>query len=510
MKSTKVYLIFYLYIRGYLIDGQNSMEDLKQKTVKSVVWSAVERFGSQGIQLVMSLIIARLLLPEEYGLVAMLTIFIAIAQTFVDSGFGSALIQKQNRTETDYSTAFYFNFVIAVAVYLILFFGAPSIAEFYHKKGQVDNRELLTLIARIYGLSLIINSLSLVQRAKLAILLDFKKLAIASTIAVFLSGLIGVFMAYHGYGVWALVAQTLINNLVSTLLLWSLSHWHPLLVFSKESFKSLFSFGSKLLASSLLSTVYTNLYTLVIGKFYSEKALGSFFQANNLTTFTSNNISAVIIRAIYPIQCSMQDDDEQLKYYFMKYLKLSCYVIFPITVGVCALAEPLVVVVLKTQWIPAIPYIQILSIAYMWMPVMMMNSNILNVKGRSDYFLKAEVIKKIVAILILVATIPFGITIMCWGLVLYSFADMLTITIYTKKLMDLRFLNQFKALIPNMLLSSSMGLLAWGSTFLFESQMLKLLVGMTVGLVYFFAMSKLARFEEFHFLLDQVKGKLKK
>jgi len=479
------------------------MDDLNQKTVKSVMWSAVERFGSQGIQFVMSIIIARLLLPEEYGLIAMLAFFMAIAQTFVDSGFGSALIQKNDRNEIDYSTAFYFNFVVAVLVYLILFFAAPFIADFYKEEKLID-------ITRVVGISLILNSFGLVQRAKLSIALDFKKLALASTLAVFVSGLLGIWMAYTGYGVWALVAQTVLNNLICNILLWTLSRWSPLWVFSKESFIALFSFGSKLLLSSLLHTVYTNLYTLVIGKFYSKQSLGSYYQASNLATFTSNNISAVIVRAIYPIQCSMQDDDEKLKYYFSKYLKLSCYVIFPISVGLCALAEPLVKVVLNVQWIPAIPYIQILCIAYMWNPVMMMNSSILNVKGRSDYFLRAEVIKKIMAIIILVTTIPFGIKIMCWGLLLYSFTDMIIITIYTKKLMGLRLLNQFKDILPIILLTATMGLLAYGSTFLFINQVLKLLIGTFVGLVYFLTVSKIAKFEEFTFLLNLVKKQLKR
>ena len=479
------------------------MDDLNQKTVKSVMWSAVERFGSQGIQFVMSIIIARLLLPEEYGLIAMLAFFMAIAQTFVDSGFGSALIQKNDRNEIDYSTAFYFNFVVAVLVYLMLFLAAPFIADFYKEEKLID-------ITRVVGISLILNSFGLVQRAKLSIALDFKKLALASTLAVFISGLLGIWMAYTGYGVWALVAQTVLNNLICNILLWTLSRWSPLWVFSKESFIALFSFGSKLLLSSLLHTVYTNLYTLVIGKFYSKQSLGSYYQASNLATFTSNNISAVIVRAIYPIQCSMQDDDEKLKYYFSKYLKLSCYVIFPISVGLCALAEPLVKVVLNVQWIPAIPYIQILCIAYMWNPVMMMNSSILNVKGRSDYFLRAEVIKKIMAIIILVTTIPFGIKIMCWGLLLYSFTDMIIITIYTKKLMGLRLLNQFKDILPIILLTATMGLLAYGSTFLFINQVLKLLIGTFVGLVYFLTVSKIAKFEEFTFLLNLVKKQLKR
>lgn len=479
------------------------MEDLKQQTVKSVVWSAVERFGYQGIQFIITIIMARLLLPEEFGLIAMLSIFIAIAQTFVDSGFGSALIQKQDRTETDYSTAFYFNLGVSVFVYLMLYMAAPSIAAFYKEPQLVD-------VTRVITLSIILNSFGLVQRAKLSIELDFKTLAIASTIGVFFGGLLGVWMAYTGYGVWSLVAQNVMSNLLCNLLLWILSHWHPMLVFSKDSFKALFTFGSKLLASSLLHTIYVNLYTLVIGKFYSKNAVGNYYQANNLATFSSNNISAVIVRAIYPIQCTMQDDNEKLKYYFSKYLKISCYVVFPIAVGLCALADPLVRVVLNEQWIPAIPYIQILCIAYMWNPVMMMNSSILNVKGRTDFYLKAEIIKKIVAVAILAASIPFGITVMCWGLILYSFADMFIITIYTNKLMGLRLLDQMKDIMPIILLNTAMGLLAFGSTFLFVNPALKLFVGIVVGIGFFFGASKIGKIEEFLFLVDLAKKKLKK
>ena len=350
----------------------------------------------------------------------------------------------------------------------------------------------------------------MVQRAKLSIELDFKTLAVASTVGVFFGGLLGVWLAYTGFGVWSLVAQNLMSNLLCNLLLWILSRWHPMLVFSKDSIKMLFSFGSKLLASSLLHTIYVNLYTLVIGKVYSKNAVGNYYQANNLATFSSNNISAVIVRAIYPIQCTMQDDDEKLKYYFSKYLKISCFVVFPIAVGLCALADPLVRVVLNDQWIPAIPYIQILCIAYMWNPVMMMNSSILNVKGRTDLYLKAEIIKKVVAILILVASIPFGITVMCWGLILYSFADMSIITLYTNKLMKLSLPDQMKAIMPIILLNAAMGLLAFGSTYLFTNPLLKLLVGLVAGVGFFFAASSLGKFEEFRFLVDLIRKKLKK
>jgi len=478
------------------------MDNLKQQTVKSVAWSAVDRFASQGIQFVMSIIIARLLLPSDYGLIAMLSIFLAVAQTFVDSGFGSALIQKKDRTETDYSTAFYFNFGVAVVVYLILFETAPAIAAFY-------NQQQLVLVTRVVGLTLIINSLGLVQWAKLSISLDFKKLAIASVVAVTTSGLLGVWMAYRGYGVWSLVAQTLLNNLINMFMMWMLSKWHPLLVFSKDSFKTLFSFGSKLLFSSLLHTIYTNLYTLVIGKKFTSSELGFYNRSSTIALFTSNNISAVIVRAIYPIQCRMQDDDEQLKHYFFKYLKLACYIIFPITIGLCALAEPLVLLVLKEQWLLAVPLLQILCIAYMWNPVMMMNSSILNVKGRSDYFFQAEVIKKVTAIIILIVSIPFGVKIMCVGLVLYSFADICIITLFTKKLMGLRLSAQIKEIYPIILLSASMGILVYGSTLLFTRPVFQLVVGMIVGVVYFFSISKLAKFSEFDFLLSLVNKKKK-
>jgi O-antigen/teichoic acid export membrane protein len=377
---------------------------------------------------------------------------------------------------------------------------APFIADFYKK-------EQLTMITRAVGLALIINSLGLVQMAKLTISLDFKKLAIASTIAVTLSGLLGIWMAYNGYGVWSLVAQTLLNRSINILILWSISHWHPLWVFSRDSFRTLFGFGSKLLLSSLLHETFTNLYSLVIGKKFANNELGLFSQSSTIAIFPSNNISAVIVRAIYPIQCQMQDDNEKLKYFFRKYLRLSCYVIFPITIGLCALAEPLVRVVLTDKWLPGVPFLQILCIAYMWNPVMMMNSSILNVKGRSDLFLRAEIIKKVTAIAILVASIPFGIKVMCMGLVLYSFADMGIIIFYTKRLMDLGFSMQIKALLPVSLLSATMGLLAWGSTLLFSNLLLQLVVGVLVGIVYYVLVSKVARFEEFDFLVSLVRKK---
>lgn len=471
---------------------------VKQQATKSVLWSAIERFSVQGIQFLLSIIIARLLLPTDYGLIAMLSIFMAIAQTFIDSGFANALIQKKNRTETDYSTAFFFNIAISVVLYFLLYLSSPAIADFYHQ-------EELNAITRIVGISLIINSFGIVQQAKLTIALNFKRQAIASLTAVIVSGVVGVGMAYRGYGAWALVWQSLLNNFLRVALLWFFSKWVPLFCFSKQSFRTLFSFGSKILLSSLLHTIYTNLYTLIIGKKFSAGELGYYNRAFTLAQFPSTNLTNVIVRAVYPIQCRLQDDDEQLRSMFLKYMRMACYLIFPVMIGFCALAEPVVRLLLTDKWLPAVPLLQILCIAYMWDPIMKINHNMLNVKGRSDYFLYAEVLKKIVAFTILFLTIPFGVKIMCAGLILYAFADIIIITYYTRKLTGISLLIQIKVLFPVVLLSFSMGGLVYLTTLLLENVWIQVLLGLLVGVSYYVALSFIFDIKEIKTLTSLIK-----
>ena len=392
-------------------------ESLKTKAVKSVMWSSIERFSVQGIQFILSIVIARLVTPSEYGLIAMLSIFLAIAQTFIDSGFSNALIQKQGRTETDNSTVFYFNIAVSIIVYGMLYGAAPFIADFYKEP-------LLTTVTRWIGLNIIISAFSIVQRAILIIKLDFKTQAKASLIAVILSGGVGIAFAYYGYGVWALVIQAIASNFINTFLLWIFAKWTPAFRYSWQSFRTLFAFGSKLLLSGLLHTIYMNLYSLVIGKKFSAVEVGYFNRASTLAQFPSINITNVLTRAIYPIQCQLQDQQDKLKNSFIQFIRLSVFLIFPLMIGVCVLSKPLVLLFLTEKWLPAAELLQILCIAYMWYPVMSINNNMLNVRGRSDYFLKAEIIKKVIAIGILVATLPWGVKILCWGLVLYSFCDM--------------------------------------------------------------------------------------
>jgi len=464
------------------------------------MWSAIERFSVQGIQFVLTIIIARLVLPSEYGLIAMLGIFLAIAQTFVDSGFSNALIQKKDRTEVDFSTVFYFNIFIALIIYGVLFAVAPYIASFYREPALTD-------VTRWVGLSLILNGLSVVQRAKLTVRVDFRTQAKASLVAVIVSGLIGVLLAYQGYGVWALVFQTLSSSFLNTLLLWTFAKWLPLWCFSWVSFKSLFSFGSKLLLSGLLHTIYINLYSLVIGRRYSAMDVGFYNRSYQLAGFPSINIVGIITRAIYPVQCEMQDDDERLNASFIQYLRMSCYIIFPLMTVLGVLAEPLVRLLLTDKWLPSAELLSILCFAYMWYPVMVINNQILNVKGRSDYFLRAEIIKKVVAIGILCATLPFGVRILCWGIVLYNFLDMGIIIYYSRKVISTGYEEQAQNIIPFFLLSLGMGISIYLSQVFLDGDtlLLRLALGCIVAFVIYILLGFIFRIREFQQVLLLIK-----
>lgn len=464
------------------------------------MWSAIERFSVQGIQFVLTIIIARLVLPSEYGLIAMLGIFLAIAQTFVDSGFSNALIQKKDRTEVDFSTVFYFNILISLIIYGVLFAVSPYIASFYREPALTD-------VTRWVGLSLILNGLSVVQRAKLTVRVDFRTQAKASLVAVIVSGLIGVLLAYQGYGVWALVFQTLSSSFLNTLLLWTFAKWLPLWCFSWVSFKSLLSFGSKLLLSGLLHTIYIHLYSLVIGRRYSAMDVGFYNRSYQLAGFPSINIVGIITRAIYPVQCEMQDDDERLNASFIQYLRMSCYIIFPLMTVLGVLAEPLVRLLLTDKWLPSAELLSILCFAYMWYPVMVINNQILNVKGRSDYFLRAEIIKKVVAIGILCATLPFGVRILCWGIVLYNFLDMGIIIYYSRKVISTGYEEQVQNIIPFFLLSLGMGISIYLSQVFLDggTLLLRLALGCIVAFVIYILLGFIFRIREFQQVLLLIK-----
>lgn len=472
---------------------------IKNQAAKGMMWNTIERFSSQGIQFVLTIVIARVLSPDDYGLVAMLGIFIAIAQTIVDSGFSNALIQKKDRTEVDYSTMFFFNIIISVVIYLLLFVSAPFLASFY-------NQPALVSVARVYGISLITNSFSIIQMARLTVALDFRKLAIAALLAVVVSGCIGVWMAYHGYGVWALVFQTLVANVTWTVVLWLLARWIPKWCFSWSSFRGLFSFGSKLLFSGLLHTLYTNMYSLVVGKYFNASVLGYFNRAYTLGQFPVQNFGNIVQKVLYPIQCRYQDENEQFNKIFIIYLRVSSFVLFPLMIGLAVLADPVIRLLLTEKWLPAVPFLQIFCLSMMWYPIMQANVSVLDAKGRSDYHLKSEIIKKILAVIILFITLPMGIMAVCWGMMFYSFVDMGVVIAYSRRLTSIGYKTQIKILSSHLLLALFMGCVVGLITHYIESSVLKLLIGSVSGLAVYISVSYLFNFSAFKILLSLKKS----
>lgn len=470
-------------------------ESLKAKTAKGIVWSSIERFSVQFIQLVIQILIARILTPEDFGIIGMLAIFLAIAQSFIDSGFSNALIRKVDRTEVDNSTVFYFNIVVGTFFYAILYFAAPLIAQFY-------NTPILTPITRVISLGILFNSLSIVQRAILTAKIDFKTQAKASLIAVLISGVVGLYMAHAGYGVWALVWQAVLNYAINTVMLWMLTMWVPKLSFSISSFNEMFGFGSKLLLSGLLDTVFRNIYTIVIGKVYTSSDLGYFTKANQFSQFPSSNLTGILQRVTYPMLCEFQNEDDRLRYVYRKYLRLSAYIIFPLMLGLAAVAHPLLVTILTYKWECAVVLLQILCVAMMWYPIHAINLNLLQVKGRSDLFLRLEIIKKTILVVILCITIPMGVSWMCVGQIVSSLIALVINTYYTGKLIDLGFLKQMKDLIPAILYSTSMGFVVYTSMTFIPYDIGKLSLGIVVGVIYYVIISMLTDSAEFKDLLS--------
>lgn len=413
------------------------MGEIKDKTISGIKWSAIERFSVQGIQFLIGLILARLLTPTDYGTVGMLGIFIAISQTFIDSGFSNALIRKIDRTDTDFCTVFYFNIAVSIICYAILFAVAPFIADFF-------NYPLLKDILRVISINLVINSFNSIQNARFTIAVDFKTIAKCSLLSTIISGCVGIFLAYMGYGVWALVYQQITNSVVNTICLWSFSKWYPKLVYSWQSFQELFSYGGKLLMAGLLHTAYSNMTTLVIGKFYTPKDLGLYSRGESLATLPCSNITGILQRVTFPIFAQLQNDDEKLIGVYRKYIKLTSMVIFFIMVLLAALAKPIIIVLITEKWLGAVIFAQIMCFAWMFDHICAMNLNVLQVKGRSDLFLRLEIIKKTISFLILITAIPFGVLAICISKIIYTQIAVFINTFYTGRLFNLGYIAQIK------------------------------------------------------------------
>lgn len=413
------------------------MGELKEKTLSGVKWNAIGRFSTQGVSFVISVLLARILSPSDYGVIGMIGIFLAISQTFIDSGFGSALIRKKDCTDTDFSTAFYFNVVVGIVCYLILFFCAPLIANFF-------DTPILKDIVRVLSINLFLGSLTIVQGAKLTAAVDFKSQAKIGLAATIVSGCVGLIMAYSGYGVWSLVYQSVSSSVVRTILFWFVTKWKPQFTFSKQSFKYLFGFGSKILSASLLHTIYSNLTTILIGKFYTPKDLGYYSRGESLAQLPSTNITGILSSVTYPILSKIQDDDDRLIQVYRKYIRITSMVIFFGMFLMAALAEPLIITLFTDKWESSIIYLQIFCFTYMFDHICSLNLNILYVKGRSDLVLRLEVIKKTISISLIVAAIPFGVLAICIARALYTQIAIIINTYYTGKLFGLGYFAQVK------------------------------------------------------------------
>lgn len=470
-------------------------ENLKKDTTKGVFWSLIERFGTQGVQFLVMLVMARLLSPNDYGVVGMLVVFVAIAQAFVDGGFSQALIRKKDRTEVDNSTVFYFNIVVSVLIYLIFYLFAPCVSTFY-------NMPTLTPFMRVICLSIIINAFGVVQRALFNANIDFKAQAKASLIAIVISGAIGITLAFRGFGPWALVWQQLSNLVVNTLFLWIYSEWRPILAYSWKSFNELFSFGSKLLATSLLNAIYNNIQTIVIGKLYAAKSLGLYTRAAHFADLPSQQFTSVFMRVTFPVLCKVQDDLERLTSVYRRMLRVSAYIVFPLLIGMAAVAHPMIEVFIGKQWIECAYMLQIICFAEMWYPIHAINLDILQVSGRSDLFLKIEIYKKIVSLALLAISAPFGIIAMCYSNLLSSLICLYINTYYSSKILGISLLSQLKDLFPTISLAMVMFVIVQVVIFFISNVFAQLVVGVIVGVIVYISLSYILRFSEFKELIS--------
>ena len=468
-------------------------DSLKNKAAKGVLWSSIERFSVQGVQFLVLLIIARILDPKDFGLVGMLAIFLAVTQSLIDSGFSQALIRKQDRTELDNNTVFYFNIIVSILLYFFLFAIAPWVADFY-KEPQLVN------LMRVLCLIVVINSFAVVQRAIYTAKLDFKTQAKASFIAALISGAIGVWMAMNEYGVWTLVWQQLLNAGINTLLLWIYSNWYPRWQYSWKSFRELFAFGSKLLASGLLDTIYTNMYALVIGKVFTASSLGYYSQADRFTKLPSSNLTGILQRVTYPVLCSIQNDDERLRTDYRKLLRLSAFIIFPLMCLLAGIAYPLVELLIGEKWRFAATLIIPLSFTMMWWPIHAINLNLLQVKGRSDLFLKLEIIKKTIGVTVLVLSIPLGLLFMCYAGIVTSILCLIINTYYTGKLIQVGFIMQMKDLSSVLFTSLLVFAIAYCVTQYINGILLQLIVGSIIGILLYLGTAYFLKFKELEYI----------
>lgn len=472
--------------------------NLQQKTFSGFAWSFLENISLQGLGFIQGIIMARLLLPSDYGLIAMISIFFSISYCFIDSGFTIALIRKKNRSNIDYSTVYITNIFLSFVFASILCICSPFIANFYQEP-------ILNKIICVNALLMFVGSFISVQSTRLTINLEFKQKSIINIITTISTGILSIILAYFGYGVWALIYPNFLSILIRALLFWHYQHWFPGVRFSYKSCKYFFSFGSKLLISNLLNILYNNIYPVIIGKRFSATDLGYYTRAEGYAALPSTTVTGMLSRVTFPVLCEIQDETNRLEQAYRRLLRVSAFVVFPCMIGLAILARPLIITMITEKWENSIIYLQLLCFSLMWYPIHAINLNLLQVKGRSDLFLRLEVIKKIIGICILCISIPLGLIYMCIGRIFSSIICLAVNTYYTGKLINVGFLIQMKDLLPTLFYSFSMGIIIWICTQFISSLYLQIIIGILVGVIYYITISWINKSSELDYIIILLK-----
>lgn len=473
--------------------------NLKQQTKKGLYWSFFNQFANYGMQFCVGIVMARLLSPSDYGITALPAVFMAVAYIIQNGGLSGALIRKTDLSEKDLSTAFYYSISVGIVLYVVMFFSATWIADFY-------NTPVLVPLIRVTALGFLWGPLGTPQNVILNRKLDFKTPTKISIISRIVSAIVGISMAFIGYGLWALVISGLLSSFLSLLMNWYVVRWIPKTGWSKDSFKYLWDYGNKMMASSLLDTLYNNIAPVFIGKFYSPAELGVYNRAQGYAMMPSQNVTGVIQGVTFPVLSKMQNDDEALAHNYRRMLKTTAFIIFPIMMMLSALAHPLVIILVTAKWESCVILLQIICFSFMWYPVHAINLNLLQVKGRSDLFLRLEIIKKIVGVSILAITLPHGLIVFCCGSVVSSLIALVINTYYTGNLINVGYFKQMRDLLPIVLLGLVMFAMIHLSNYLISNMLLQIICGGILGAIVYIGGAILFKFSE----LDDVKYMLKR
>ncbi len=474
-----------------------------KSVLSNFIWRFLERCGAQGVTLIVSIVLARLLDPNVYGTIALVTIFTTIMQIFVDSGMGNALIQKKDADDLDFSSVFYFNIVMCSVLYLIMFFLAPFIAKFY----KIPE---LTAVVRVLSLILVISGVKNVQQAYVSRHLMFKRFFFATLGGTIGAAVIGIIMAYFGFGVWALVAQMLFNTTIDTLILWITVKWRPKKMFSMQRLKSLFSYGWKLLISALLDTVYNNIRQLIIGKVYTKSDLAYYNNGKKYPEYLVSNINTAIDSVLLPTMSNEQNHPERVKSMTRRAIKTATFIIMPLMVGFAVCSRQLVSLILTDKWLPSVPFMQIFCISFAFYPIHTANLNAIKAMGRSDLFLKLEIIKKSIGVVTIIIAIKFGVMAMAYSMLITSFISQVVNSFPNKKLLNYSYLEQLKDMLPQIILSLVMGAIVYAVTFLKLSSVITLVIQIPVGVVVYWVGSKLFHIESYEYIVGMLKNFRKK